>query len=83
MKATWWTLLKYAAVEKAEELSIVLGEIPPGCTSLIPVCDLITNKPIKQAFNLYVARPTRSDPGPEGKYKVERSDVIQWLEEAF
>ena len=73
-----------AAVEKAKELNIVLGAIPPGCTSLIQVCDFIANKPIKQAFKQrFVAWKMRSDRGPGGKYKVERSDVIQWLEEAF
>lgn len=73
-----------AVVEKAKELNITLGAIPPGCTSLIQVCDLIANKPIKQAFKKrYVSWKIRSDPGPGGKYKVERSDVIQWLEEAF
>jgi len=73
-----------AVVENAKELNITLGAIPPGCTSLIQVCDLIANKPIKQAFKKrYVSWKMRSDPGPGGKYKVERSDVIQWLEEAF
>ena len=45
---------------------------------------MIANKPIKQAFKKrYVSWKIRSDPGPGGKYKVERSDVIQWFEEAF
>lgn len=70
-------------MEKAAALNIVLGAIPPGCTSLLQICDLIANKPIKQAFKKrYVSWKIRNDPGPGGKYKVDRKDVIIWLEEA-
>ena len=73
-----------SVVETASNLNIALGAVPPGCTSLIQICDLIANKPIKQAFKKrYVSWKIRSDPGPGGKYKIERSDVIQWLEEAI
>jgi hypothetical protein len=68
---------------KAAELNITLGAIPPGCTSLIQVCDLIANKPLKHAFKKrYVSWKIRSDPGPDGKYKLDRKVVIDWLEEA-
>jgi len=73
-----------SVVETASNLNIALGAVPPGCTSLIQICDLIANKPIKQAFKKrYVSWKIRSDPGPGGKYKIARSDVIQWLEEAI
>jgi DDE superfamily endonuclease len=59
-------------MEKAAELNIVLGGIPPDCTSLIRICDSIVNRPIKQAFKKqYVSWKIRSDPGPGEKYKVE------------
>jgi hypothetical protein len=68
-------------MEKANEFNITVGAIPLGCTSLIQLCDLIANKPIKQAFKKqYVSWKIRSDPGPGGKYKVDRKDVISWLE---
>ncbi|KAL2631239.1 hypothetical protein R1flu_015925 [Riccia fluitans] len=70
--------------EKAAVLNITLGGIPLGCTSLIQVCDLIANKPIKQAFKTrYVSWKIASDPGPGGKYKVDRKDVISWLEKSI
>lgn len=50
---------------------------------MIQICDLIANKPLKQKFKqLYVAWKIRSDPGPGGKYKVDRKNVISWLEVA-
>jgi hypothetical protein len=50
-------------------------------SSLIQICDLIANKPIKQAFKKrYVSWKIASHPGPGGKYKVDRKDVISWLE---
>ena len=71
-------------MENTAELNIVLGGIPPGCMSLIQICNLITNKPIKQAFNQrYVSWKIRSDPGPGGKYKVDQKDVISWQEDAM
>jgi transposase len=70
--------------QKAAELNIALAGIPPGCTSLIQICDLIANKPIKQAFKKsYAAWKIVSDPGPGGKYKVDRKDVLSWLEHAI
>lgn len=70
-------------LEKARDLNITIGEIPPGCTSLLQICDLIVNKPVKQEFKKkYTAWKIRQDPGPGEKYKVEREDVIYWLEEA-
>ena len=36
--------------KKASELNITLAGITPGCTSFIQICDLIANKPIKQAL---------------------------------
>ena len=39
------------------------------------------NKPLKQSFKeKYVSWNIRSDPGPGGKYKVDRKDIIGWLE---
>ena len=70
-------------VKKADDLDITLGAIPPGCTSFIQICDLIANKPLKQAFKKrYVSWKIRSDPCPGGKYNVDRQDVICWLDEA-
>ena len=70
--------------EKAEQSGITLAGIPPGCTSLIQVCDLIANKPIKQAFKKkYVSWKISADPGPGGKYKVDRRDILIWLEQAI
>ena len=61
-----------------------MAGIPPGCTSLIQICDLIANKPIKQAFKKrYMSWKIASDPGPGGKYKVDRKDVLSWLEQAI
>ena len=34
----------------AKELSITLGNIPAGLTSILQICDLIANKPIKGGF---------------------------------
>ena len=65
----------------ADELGITLGFIPGGCTSLLQICDLVLNKPPKQSFKeKYVSWKIRSDPGPGGKYKVDRKDIIGWLE---
>ena len=67
--------------EKPAELNITLAGIPPGCTSLIQICDLIANKPIKHAFKKrYVSWKIASDPGPGGKYKVDHEYVLSWLE---
>jgi transposase len=71
-------------MQEAADLGITLAGIPPGCTSLIQVCDLLTNKPLKQAFKKrYVSWKIRSDPGPGGKYKLDRDNIICWLEDAF
>jgi hypothetical protein len=70
-------------MDKATELDIILGAVPPGCTSILQICDLILNKPLKQAFKKrYTSWKIRSDPGPGKKYKVDRKDVFCWLEEA-
>ena len=64
-------------IARAESLGIVLGFIPPGCTSLIQVCDLIANKPIKHAFKKsYVSFKLKNYLGPGGKYKISRDDII-------
>jgi hypothetical protein len=69
-------------LNKAAELNITLGAIPPGCTILFQVCDLIVNKPLKQAFKKCdISWKIRSDPGPGEKYKPDRKVVIDWLEE--
>jgi hypothetical protein len=63
--------------DMASELDITLSGIPPGCTSLIQIWDLIANKPIKQAFKKrYLSCKIHGDPGPGGKYKVERRDAL-------
>ena len=65
-------------------MNITLAGIPPGCTSLIQICDLIANKPIKHAFKKrYVSWKIASDPGPGGKYKVDHEYVLSWLEQAI
>lgn len=70
--------------EKATDLNITLGDIPPVCTSLIQICDLIANKLIKQAFKTpYVLWKIDSYPGPGRKYKVDRKNVISWLEQSI
>ncbi len=70
-------------MDKAGELDIILEGIPPRCTSMLQICDLIVNKPLKQAFKKrYTSWEIRSDPGPGKKYKVNRKDVLCWLEEA-
>jgi len=70
--------------ERADELNITLAGIPPGCTSLIQICYLIAKKPIKQTFKTrYVSWKIKSDPGPGGKFKVDRKDVISWLEQSI
>lgn len=76
--------LSEAVASKAAELNIVLGAVPGGCTSIMQICDLIANKPIKQEFKkFYNSWKIRNDPGPSGKYKVEREDVISWLEHSI
>ena len=67
----------------AREIGITVAFIPAGMTSILQVCDLVINKPLKAAFKRrYCAFKMRSDPGPGGKYKVERDDVLVWIEEA-
>jgi hypothetical protein len=71
-------------VDKATDLGIILDAIPPGCTSFDQICDLIANKPLKQAFKKrYVSWNIRSDPGPGQKSKIYHKDIIGWLEEAI
>jgi DDE superfamily endonuclease len=68
----------------ARELDITVAFIPAGLTSILQVCDLIVNKPIKAAFKRsYCAFKMRNDPGPGGKYVVDRDDVLVWIEEAM
>ncbi|BBN01840.1 hypothetical protein MPTK1_2g10670 [Marchantia polymorpha subsp. ruderalis] len=70
--------------EKAADLNITWGCIPLGCTRLIQVCDLIANKPIKQAFKTrHVSWKIASNRDPRGKYKVDQKDVISWLEQSI
>jgi hypothetical protein len=58
-----------------------MAGLPSG---LIQICDLIASKPIKQAFKTrYVSWKIESDPGPGGRYKVDRKDGISWLEQSI
>jgi hypothetical protein len=67
----------------AESKSILLSFIPAGLTSIMQVCDLYSNKPIKEyikkRFRLWKIKQSL----PAGsKYKVDRKDIIEWIEEA-
>jgi len=67
----------------AKEIGIVVAFIPAGLTSILQICDLVLNKPLKLAFKKrYGMFKMRADPGPGGNYKVDRDDVLVWLEEA-
>ena len=80
----------FAAAHKSEdilnhahELGITVGVIPAGLTSILQVCDLLINKPLKAAFkNQYCAWKIRTDPGPGMKYKIDRDLIITWIENA-
>jgi hypothetical protein len=68
---------------QAADLGIIVAFIPAGMTSILQVCDLVLNKPLKAAFKRrYCSWKMRSDPGPGGKYKVNRDDVLVWIEDA-
>jgi len=68
----------------AAELGIVLGFIPAGLTSILQVCDLYCNKPIKGFVKSSFLRWKVSQPlPPGGKYKVDRKQVIGWIEESI
>ncbi|OQR89675.1 hypothetical protein ACHHYP_06125 [Achlya hypogyna] len=67
----------------AAELGIIVGFIPAGITSILQVCDLFLNKPLKAAFKRSCcAYKMRCDLGPGGKYKGDRDDIVIWIEEA-
>lgn len=53
-------------------------------TSILQVCDLVINKPVKQRFKqLYTGYKIRADPGAGGIVKAKRDDVLTWLETSF
>ena len=66
--------------DKATELSITLGGITPGCTSLISIQNLISIKTIKQEFNKrYVSWNIYSNKGlGENKRMSEIHSVMAW-----
>jgi hypothetical protein len=71
-------------LQYAQEKGIAMGFIPGGLTSIMQVCDLVVNKPLKQRFKqLYTAYKLRNDPGAGKKVKVKRDDVLLWLEQAI
>jgi hypothetical protein len=71
-------------LQYAQEKGIAVGFIPGGLTSIMQVCDLVVNKPLKQRFKqLYTAYKLRNDPGAGKKVKVKRDDVLLWLEQAI
>ncbi len=71
-------------LQHAQEKGIAVGFIPGGLTSIMQVCDLVVNKPLKQRFKqLYTAYKLRNDPGAGKKVKVKRDDVLLWLEQAI
>ncbi len=80
----------FAAAHKSEDvlnyaiqLGITIGFIPAGLTSILQVCDLLINKPLKAAFKKqYCAWKIKNDPGPGKKYKIDRDLIITWMENA-
>ena len=57
----------------AAELGIILRFIPAGLTSILHVCDLYCNKPIKRFVKSCLLRWKISQPLPPGvKYKVDK-----------
>ena len=57
-------LLSKMVQDNTNELNINLVGIPPGCNSLIQICNMITNKAINQAFKIwYIYWKVHSDPG--------------------
>jgi hypothetical protein len=57
----------------AEEKGMAVGFIRGGLTSIMQVCDLVVNKPLKQRFKqLYTAYKLRNDPGAGKKVKVNK-----------
>ncbi len=70
-------------IDHAAMLGITLAYIPGGLTSILQICDLYVNKPLKQSFKrMYCSWKMQNDPGPGGKYKVPRDNVIQWIEDS-
>ena len=68
----------------AAELGIILGFVPTGLTSILQVCDLYCNKPIKAFAKSSFLKWKISQPLlPCDKYKVDRKHVIGWIEEAI
>jgi hypothetical protein len=80
----------FAAAHKSDHvlnhavaLGITVGFIPAGLTSILQVCDILVNKPLKASFKKqYCCWKIRTDPGPGKKYKIQRDLVITWLENA-
>jgi hypothetical protein len=71
-------------VNFAEDLGLIMGFIPAGQTSVLQVCDMVVNKPLKQRFEQqYCAYKTNMDPGLGGKYKLHRDMILTWLEKSF
>jgi hypothetical protein len=72
-------------LQKAVELGIKIEFIPEGLTSVLQVCDLLCNRPLKHAikvkYNSYLTSGNlvRSN---NGSVVVTRESLVQWAEEA-
>jgi hypothetical protein len=63
---------------------LVIGYIPAGLTSVLQVCDLYSNAPLKSDVKKRFLRWKISQVvRPGGKYKVDRKQVIHWIEDAI
>ncbi|KAJ8559047.1 hypothetical protein ON010_g8401 [Phytophthora cinnamomi] len=70
-------------IEYMSETGLVYEFIPAGLTSIMQICDLYANHPLKAAIKkkfLQWKISKRIPPG--GKYQVDRMQVIHWVEEA-
>ncbi|EEY56823.1 cleavage induced hypothetical protein [Phytophthora infestans T30-4] len=70
-------------IDYLNEKGIMYEFIPAGLTSIMQICDLYVNRPLKAAIkkNFMRWKVSQTIP-PGGKYKVDRVQVIQWVEEA-
>jgi hypothetical protein len=81
-QTTWIVLDRFrahctAAVKmRMKERGYIPQFIPAGCTSLLQVHDVYVNKPFKEAVTLYYGQKCIK----EGKYKVNRMDVLNMVD---
>ncbi|EEY60100.1 uncharacterized protein PITG_12410 [Phytophthora infestans T30-4] len=70
-------------IDYLNEKGIMYEVIRAGLTSIMQICDLYVNRPLKAAIKkIFMRWKVSQTIPPGGKYKVDRVQVIQWVEEA-